>query len=66
MAAFVVAYLLVIFGEKLHMRKSRPDISILPLPVSSDKEINALQRAAAVVLQKSVKEGFGLTVSGAM
>lgn len=43
-----------------------PDIFILPLPVSSDKDINALQRAAAVVLQKSVKEGFGLTVSEAM
>lgn len=43
-----------------------PDIHILQLPASSDIEINALQRAATVVLQKSLKEGFGLTVSEAM
>lgn len=43
-----------------------PDIRILLLPPFSDKEINALQRMAAVVLQKSLKEGFGLTVSEAM
>jgi len=43
-----------------------PDIRILLLPPFSDKDINALQRAAAVVLQKSLKEGFGLTVSETM
>jgi trehalose synthase len=43
-----------------------PDIHILLLPAFSDKEINALQRVACVVLQKSLKEGFGLTVSEAM
>jgi trehalose synthase len=43
-----------------------PDIYILLLPAFSDKEINGLQRAATVILQKSVKEGFGLTVSEAM
>jgi trehalose synthase len=43
-----------------------PDLHILLLPAFSDKEINALQRAATVVLQKSIKEGFGLTVSEAM
>ncbi len=43
-----------------------PDIVILLLPPFSDKDINALQRMAAVVLQKSLKEGFGLTVSEAM
>ena len=43
-----------------------PDIHILLLPPFSDKEINALQRAACVVLQKSLREGFGLTVSEAM
>jgi len=42
------------------------DIRILLLPPFSDKDINALQRVAAVVLQKSLKEGFGLTVSEAM
>jgi trehalose synthase len=43
-----------------------PDIYILLLPPFSDKDINALQRMATVVLQKSLKEGFGLTVSEAM
>ena len=43
-----------------------PDIRILLLPPFSDRDINALQRAATVVLQKSLKEGFGLTVSEAM
>jgi trehalose synthase len=42
------------------------DIHILMLPPFSDLDINALQRAASVVLQKSVREGFGLTVSEAM
>jgi trehalose synthase len=42
------------------------DIYVLLLPPFSDREINALQRIANVVLQKSLKEGFGLTVSEAM
>jgi len=42
------------------------DIFILFLPPASDLEINALQRASTVVLQKSLKEGFGLTVSEAL
>jgi len=33
---------------------------------ANDIEINALQRASSVILQKSLKEGFGLTVSEAM
>ncbi len=43
-----------------------PDIHILELPPTSHLEINALQRASAVVIQKSLKEGFGLTVSEAL
>ncbi len=43
-----------------------PDIHILLLPAFSDRDINALQRMASVVLQKSLKEGFGLTVTEAM
>lgn len=43
-----------------------PDIHILLLPAFSDKEINALQRVATVVLQKSIREGFGLTVAETM
>jgi trehalose synthase len=43
-----------------------PDIHILDLPPFSDLEINALQRASSVVLQKSLKEGFALTVTEAL
>ena len=43
-----------------------PDVYIFSLPSYSDKDINALQRMAYVVLQKSLKEGFGLTVTEAM
>ncbi len=43
-----------------------PDIHVLLLPPGSDIEINALQRASSVVLQKSLKEGFGLTVAEAL
>ena len=42
------------------------DIYILDLPPDANIEINALQRAATVILQKSTKEGFGLTVAEAM
>jgi len=43
-----------------------PDIHVLFLPPASDIEINALVRASTVVLQKSLKEGFGLTVAEAL
>lgn len=43
-----------------------PEIHVLNLPPFSDVGINALQRAAAVVLQKSTREGFGLTVTEAL
>jgi trehalose synthase len=36
------------------------------LPPDAHRTINALQRAADIVLQKSLREGFGLTVSEAM
>jgi trehalose synthase len=42
------------------------DIHVLTLPPDAHLTINALQRAADIVLQKSTKEGFGLTVSEAM
>lgn len=43
-----------------------PDIFVLFLPPASDLEINALQRISSVILQKSLREGFGLTVSEAL
>lgn len=56
----------IILNEVKEYAGNDPDIYILQLPASSDIEINALQRAATVVIQKSLKEGFGLTVSEAM
>jgi trehalose synthase len=43
-----------------------PDIHILLLPPNSDIEINALQRASTIIVQKSLREGFALTVSEAL
>src|SRR5262249_31220630 len=42
------------------------DIIVLDLPPWSAIEINALQRASTVVIQKSLREGFGLTVAEAL
>ena len=43
-----------------------PDIKILELPAWAPLEVNALQRASTIVVQKSLREGFGLTVSEAL
>jgi trehalose synthase len=40
-----------------------PDIHILNLPPWSALEINALQRGSTIIIQKSLREGFGLTVT---
>ena len=46
--------------------KGDPDIHVLLLPPDAHRQINALQRAANVVVQKSLREGFGLTVTEAL
>jgi trehalose synthase len=43
-----------------------PDIIILDLPPWAAREINALQAASTVIVQKSLQEGFGLTVTEAL
>jgi trehalose synthase len=43
-----------------------PDIIILDLPPWCAHEINAIQRASTLVVQKSLREGFGLTVTEAL
>ncbi len=43
-----------------------PDVHLLLLPPTANLEINALQRAATIVFQKSTREGFGLTVAEAL
>jgi trehalose synthase len=56
----------IVLNEVKEYAANDPDIYILLLPPFSDKDINALQRIATVILQKSLKEGFGLTVSESM
>lgn len=56
----------MVLSEVTAFAADDPDIHVLLLPPFSDREINALQRAATVVFQKSLKEGFGLTVSESM
>ncbi|MDY0179367.1 MAG: glycosyltransferase, partial [Synergistaceae bacterium] len=46
--------------------KGKQEEGILMLTVEDTALVNALQRKAAVVLQKSIREGFGLTVTEAM
>ncbi|MDZ7859873.1 MAG: glycosyltransferase [Candidatus Krumholzibacteriota bacterium] len=43
-----------------------PDIHILLLPSDAHRTINALQRSSDIILQKSTREGFGLTVTEGM
>jgi len=43
-----------------------PGIIILDLPPWCGLEINALQQASTIIIQKSIKEGFGLTVTEAL
>jgi trehalose synthase len=39
------------------------DVHILELPPDAHRAINALQRGSDIIIQKSLKEGFGLTVT---
>jgi trehalose synthase len=56
----------LILNEALTEANGDPDIHILLLPPTSSLEINALQRASTIIIQKSIREGFGLTVSEAL
>ena len=55
-----------VLAETHERAGKRRDISILALPPDSHLVINALQRRSTVVLQKSLREGFALTVSEAL
>ncbi|MDD5132447.1 MAG: glycosyltransferase [bacterium] len=54
-----------VFEEVKEQAKDDPDIHILMMP-HNNIEVNALQRISTVILQKSLKEGFGLTVAEAL
>jgi len=56
--------------EYLRLTKERagddPDIHVTYFERSNDLEVNALQTLSQVVIQKSIREGFGLVVTEAM
>ncbi|MDD3983292.1 MAG: glycosyltransferase [Candidatus Omnitrophica bacterium] len=54
-----------VLSEVREKAQGDPDIHIL-LMKQNDLEINALQRGSTVIMQKSLKEGFGLTVTEAL
>jgi trehalose synthase len=56
----------VVLKEVLREADNDPDIKVLELPAWAPLEVNALQRASTIVIQKSLREGFGLTVSEAL
>lgn len=55
-----------VYKEVLSLISEDKDAFALNLPPDSHREVNAFQRMATVVLQKSIREGFGLVVSEAM
>jgi trehalose synthase len=55
-----------ILDDVMEAAGNDPDIHVLLLPPDSHRTINALQRLADVIIQKSTKEGFGLTVTEGM
>jgi trehalose synthase len=55
-----------VLAEVRERAEGNRDIHVLLIPPGSDIEINALQRASSVIVQKSLREGFALTVSEAL
>lgn len=55
-----------VLKEATEAAANDPDIIILDLPPWCALEINALQRASTLIVQKSLREGFGLTVTEAL
>ncbi|MEW5702109.1 MAG: glycosyltransferase [Candidatus Zixiibacteriota bacterium] len=56
----------VVLEEVMEEAKNDADIHVLKLPSGADRQVNAIQRAADIILQKSTREGFGLTVTEAL
>ncbi len=55
-----------VLAEVQERAGKNPDIHVLLVPPNSDIDINALQRASTIIIQKSLAEGFGLTVTEAL
>ncbi len=55
-----------VLAEVHQAAEGHPDVHILALPPDAHRTINALQRGASIIVQKSIREGFGLVVTEAM
>ncbi|MEA3296589.1 MAG: glycosyltransferase [candidate division Zixibacteria bacterium] len=55
-----------VLEEVQNVARGNDRIHVLMLPSDAHHTINALQRASTLVIQKSLQEGFGLTVTEAM
>jgi trehalose synthase len=55
-----------VLAEVRDASRDDPDIHVLLLPPDAHRLINAIQRRSDIVIQKSLKEGFGLTVTEAL
>ncbi|RUM89800.1 MAG: glycosyl transferase family 1 [Thermodesulfatator sp.] len=55
-----------VYQEVVQAARGKPNIYVFKLPPTAHRTVNALQRAADLVIQKSLREGFGLTVTEAM
>jgi trehalose synthase len=54
---------LEVYNQVLEASEGDPDIHVLFLDPSIPIEINAFQRASTIIIQKSIREGFALTVT---
>jgi trehalose synthase len=52
-----------VLGEVMEEAEKEAKIHVHLLPADAHRTINALQRLADIILQKSTREGFGLTVT---
>ncbi|OIP36340.1 MAG: glycosyl transferase family 1 [Deltaproteobacteria bacterium CG2_30_66_27] len=55
-----------VLEDVMEAAENDPDIHVLLLPPDAHRTINALQRMATIIVQKSTREGFGLTVTEGM
>jgi trehalose synthase len=55
-----------VLAELREETRREPEVHVLVLPPDAAREINALQRAATVVVHKPLQEDFGLGVTEAM
>lgn len=57
----------MVLNEIMEKKGDDPDIHVLLIePEKNDFDVNAIQRASNVVIQKSIKEGFALTITEAL